>query len=148
MPVWYFAYGSNLDQEGMRKRIKNWYDLKPAVLRGFKLVFDYYSSSWGGGVADVVESEGGMVYGGAYLLDESQLKILDKYEGVPHIYSRRKVNVEIEGKPVEAFIYVVRNPRKYITPSTEYVSRMIRGLKKLGYGEDVIERVRKAAAGG
>ena len=148
MPVWYFAYGSNLDQDAMKRRIKYWHDLKPAILRGFKLVFDHYSSSWGGGVADVVESEGDIVYGGAYLLDESQLQTLDRYEGVPHIYNRRKVRVEVEGREVEAFVYVVSNPRKHIAPSPEYLSRIIRGLKKLGYGDEVIEKVRRAAAGG
>ncbi|MEM3031937.1 MAG: gamma-glutamylcyclotransferase family protein, partial [Nitrososphaerota archaeon] len=117
------------------------------TLKGFRLMFDHYSSSWGGGVADVVESEGEVVYGGAYLLDEEQVRVLDRYEGVPATYNRRKVVVEIEGKSVEAFTYVVNNPRKHVAPTHEYLSRIVNGLKRLGYGEDIISKVRKAAAG-
>ncbi|MDW7978931.1 MAG: gamma-glutamylcyclotransferase family protein [Candidatus Caldarchaeum sp.] len=145
MKVWYFAYGSNLDQEGMRRRVGGWYDLRPAVLRGFRLVFDVYSSSWKGGVADVVEDENGVVYGAAYLLDEQQLEKLDKYEGVPHLYHRRKVSVLVEGSAVDAFIYVGSSPRTALKPSPEYLSLMLKGLKKIGYGDDVIKTVREAA---
>lgn len=145
MKIWYFAYGSNLDQEGMRRRVGQWYELKPALLKGFRLVFDVYSGSWRGGVANVKEAETSVVYGAAYLLEEEQLEKLDKYEGVPHLYHRRKVYVEIEGKPVEAFVYVGSKPRTSVIPSTEYLSLMIKGLKKLGYGEEVLKAVRLAA---
>ncbi|MEM4189341.1 MAG: gamma-glutamylcyclotransferase family protein [Candidatus Caldarchaeum sp.] len=145
MRVWYFAYGSNLDQEGMRRRVGRWYDLKPALLKGYRLVFDVYSSSWRGGVANVREDEASAVYGAAYLLDEEQLEKLDRYEGVPHLYHRRKVVVEVEGQPVEAFIYVGTNPRSSLLPSAEYLSLMIKGLKKMGYGEEVVKAVRVAA---
>lgn len=145
MRVWYFAYGSNLDQEGMRRRVGGWHDLKPAKLKGFRLVFDIYSSSWRGGVADVVEDEAGVVYGAAYLLDEEQLEKLDKYEGVPHLYHRRKVAVEVESTPLEAFIYVGSSPRPSVKPSTEYVALMIKGLKRIGHGEEAIKAVREAA---
>ncbi len=141
LKVWYFAYGSNLDQESMRRRVGRWYDLRPALLKGYKLIFDIYSSSWRGGVADVVEDANSVVYGAAYLLDEEQIEKLDKYEGVPILYHRRKVAVEAGGSTLEAFIYVGSNRRQAIKPSYEYLSLMIKGLKKLGYGEEVIRAI-------
>jgi len=145
LPHWYFAYGSNLDTEGMRKRVGSWYDLKKALLRGYKLVFNVYSSSWRGGVANIVEDSQSVVYGAAYLLDEEQLQKLDRYEGVPHLYQRRKVVIELEGKPVEAFVYIGSNPRQALTPSNEYIALMLRGLKKLGYPDEVLKQVRETA---
>ncbi|MEM2224894.1 MAG: gamma-glutamylcyclotransferase family protein [Candidatus Caldarchaeum sp.] len=145
LKVWYFAYGSNLDQEGMKRRVGRWHDLKPALLKGYRLVFDVYSSSWRGGVANVREDEKSVVYGAAYLLDEEQLEKLDRYEGVPHLYHRRKVVIEIDGSPAEAFIYVGSNPRSSVIPSSEYLSLMIRGLKKIGYGDEVVKAVRMAS---
>ncbi|GBC69568.1 hypothetical protein HRbin01_01268 [archaeon HR01] len=147
MKVWYFAYGSNLDLETMRRKVGSWYELKPAILRNYRLVFDHYSPSWSGGTADVVESEGGIVYGAAYLLDEEQLKILDRFEGVPTSYNRRKVLIEVAGEKLEAFTYVVSNPKKYVRPSEEYLSKVLKGLRRLGYGDDVVNGVRRAAMG-
>nr|BAJ49244.1 conserved hypothetical protein [Candidatus Caldarchaeum subterraneum] len=142
MAVWYFAYGSNLDQEGMRRRVGEWFDLKPAILRDYKLVFNVFSSSWRGGVANIEESPGSVVYGAVYLLEESQLEKLDKYEGVPHLYHRRKMTVEVGGRPLEAYVYVATNPRPRLTPSSSYLALVLKGLKKLGYSDDVIHSIR------
>ncbi|MEM0440945.1 MAG: gamma-glutamylcyclotransferase family protein [Candidatus Caldarchaeum sp.] len=144
MPVWYFAYGSNLDVDGMKKRVGQWHDLRPAKLKGFRLVFNVYSTSWRGGVANIVEDPQSIVYGALYLLDEEQLEKLDRYEGVPHLYHRRKVMVETDQTSVEAYVYVGTNPRQKIVPSSEYFALMVKGLKRLGYGEDVISQVRNS----
>ncbi|MEM4574375.1 MAG: gamma-glutamylcyclotransferase family protein, partial [Candidatus Caldarchaeum sp.] len=53
-----------------------------------------------------------IVYGALYLLDEEQLEKLDRYEGVPHLYHRRKVMVETDQTSVEAYVYVGTNPRQ------------------------------------
>lgn len=148
MPVWYFAYGSNLDQEGMKKRVGYWADLKPAKLRGYRVVFNVYSSSWRGGIANIVEDPDSTVYGAVYLLDESQLEKLDRYEGVPHLYQRRKVMVEVGDSSCEAYVYVATNPRQKVVPSMEYVALVIKGLKKLGFGDEVVNYVKQAAEQG
>ncbi|MCS7110324.1 MAG: gamma-glutamylcyclotransferase, partial [Candidatus Caldarchaeum sp.] len=98
----------------MKKRVGSWREIRPAVLRGYRLVFNVYSSSWRGGVANVVEDPDSSVYGAVYLLEESQLEKLDRYEGVPHLYHRRKVLVDVGGSQVEAYIYVGTNPRQRI----------------------------------
>jgi cation transport regulator ChaC len=144
---WYFAYGSNLDQDAMRRVVGGWKEVKPAVLKGYRLVFNVYSVSWRGGVANVVEDSAGTVYGAAYLIEEEQLSRLDRHLGVPSQWVRRKTVIEVDGRPVEAFIYVGANPRGHLQPSKAYISMMLRGLKRLGYGEEVLEAVRKAAEG-
>ena len=66
----YFAYGSALS----RRHIGEWaaehgVDARlfargaPAVLRGYKLVFDVESRFWGGRVADLAEEKDSLVHG-------------------------------------------------------------------------------------
>ncbi|MDJ0269980.1 MAG: gamma-glutamylcyclotransferase [Aigarchaeota archaeon] len=146
--MWYFAYGANLDREMLRRIIGGWSSEKKAWLRGFSIKFDAYSTSWRGGVADIVEDPDGIVYGAVYQLEEEQLKTLDRYEGVPTMHARRIVVVETEEGQLEAVTYVVSNPRGRVAPSQQYLSSMIRGLRQHGYDERVIALVRKAAMKG
>ena len=67
MCCWYFAYGSNLCKEQMRKRVGEWRESKRAKLLGFRLTFDSR------GRADIVEDPQGVVYGAVYLLTSEQL---------------------------------------------------------------------------
>jgi hypothetical protein len=46
---WYFAYGSNLDQDAMRRVVGGWKEVKPAVLKGYRLVFNVAYSPFPGG---------------------------------------------------------------------------------------------------
>jgi len=72
--VWYFAYGWSLNKSLMRRCIGQWLDARRAELRGFKLVFNAYSKSWRGGVANLVEDESSRVHGVAYRITGEQLK--------------------------------------------------------------------------
>ncbi len=147
MVVWYFAYGANLNKDLMKKRVGGWRDCKRGVLEGYKLSFDVFSKSWGGGVADIREESGSKVYGAVYLLDEEQLKVLDRYEGVPSIYLRRKVIVKTDDGEVKAVTYVAANPKQYVRPSAEYLAMMQKGLRQHGYGDEVLREVRRLAEG-
>ncbi len=50
----YFAYGSNLDQQQMRKRCPGARVLAPGVLRGYRIAFGNHSVKRGGAVATIV----------------------------------------------------------------------------------------------
>ncbi|HIQ29634.1 MAG TPA: gamma-glutamylcyclotransferase [Candidatus Caldiarchaeum subterraneum] len=146
MEVWYFAYGVNLDKEVMRRRVGEWIEAKRAILRNYELRFNTYSPTWRGGTASIVEKEGAVVYGVAYLISEEQMKALDKHVGVPNRYSRIKVKVETEdGDELPAMTHVSNNPKYHIHPSQQYLASLLRGLKQHGYQEEVIKTVKKVA---
>ena len=73
--LWYFAYGWSLEKSLMKKCIGKWLDARRAELKGFKLVFDAYSASWRGGVANLEEDESSKVYGVAYKITLSLIHI-------------------------------------------------------------------------
>ena len=63
---WYFAYGSNLDPERLRRRVGDWSDCRRAELEGWRLRFSDRVQSEGGGGAVVEPSEGGVVHGAVF----------------------------------------------------------------------------------
>ena len=131
----------------MKKCIGKWLDARRAELKGFKLVFDAYSASWRGGVANLEEDESSKVYGVAYKITSEQLEKLDKFEGVPQRSARIGVEIEVEGiGKVKAMTHVAVNPRKgQVYPSREYLGAMIKGAKQHGLGEEALRIIRKAA---
>ena len=145
--VWYFAYGWSMNKSLMKRCIKNWTDSRRAELRGFRLVFDAYSTSWKGGVANLEEDESSKVYGVAYKISPEQLKELDKFEGVPQRAMRRSIEVDVEGVGrVKAVTHVAINPRRGpVYPSKQYLGAMLKGAKQHNLGEEALKMIRKAA---
>ncbi len=145
--VWYFSYGWSMEKGLMKRCIGGWAEERRAELRGYRLVFNAYSGSWRGGVANLAEDEEGRVKGVVYRIREEQLAMIDRFEGVPSTSARMSVEVEVEGiGVVRAFTHIPLNVRsRWVKPSKEYLSAMLKGLKQHGYGEDVVSQVRKAA---
>lgn len=99
MPL-YFAYGSNLDVEQMKRRCPESKVLVPGCLRGYRLDFTWHSSGWGGGVADVVLDPQKEVWGVVYELTMRDLELLDNYEGYPKVYTRFQTSIETSERTV------------------------------------------------
>ena len=100
MRTWlYFAYGSNLDSEGMASRCPEREPVAPAILKDWALTFR--------GVADVERCEGAVVHGAVWRITAADLDRLDAYEGYPGLYRRELVAVYAEGPAATALVYVM-----------------------------------------
>jgi len=66
-------------------------------LHHHKLDFNHKSKKWGGAVATIEEEEDSEVWGVLWQLSVEDLPKLDKQEGVPKLYRRKEVEVDIEG---------------------------------------------------
>lgn len=96
----YFAYGSNLNINQMKRRCPDAVEISPAVLSGWKLVERTY--------ADIEESPGDCVNGALYQISENDLAALDRYEGFPDCYTRREVMVaDNAGVFRKALVYIM-----------------------------------------
>jgi len=132
----YFAYGSNLDEGQIKFRCP---DSKPkfkARLDGFRLDFTRYSPKWQGGVADVVDDPGSLLWGFVYDLTKDDLKKLDDYE---EGYYKEKINVIYRKKNIEVYIYKVINKQPYIQPSEKYINLIIKSAKKYRFHKHYIK---------
>ncbi len=145
--LWYFAYGWPINKALMKKCIGKWIEARRATLKGFKLVFNAYSPSWRGGVANLRENEKAKTYGVAYKITSEQLEKLDRFEGVPQRSARMSVTIEVEGiGEVKAITHVAANPKEgRVHPSREYVSAVYRGMKQHGLGEEALKALQRAA---
>jgi len=136
MPL-YFAYGSNLDVPQMQHRCAEAVRLvTPGCLRGYALAFNEYSSSWGGGVADVVVAPQQEVWGLVYDVSLAGLERLDVYEGYPHLYTRFQGAIETSRRMLtDVWIYTVVHKQGFIPPSQAYLGILQRAAQCFGFPE-------------
>lgn len=152
----YFAYGSALS----RRHIGEWaaehgVDARlfaraaPAVLKGYRLVFDVESRFWGGRVADLAEDRNGTVHGALFEIPEPAKEAVLRKEGVATGLSQElDVSVEAEGKTIAAKAFVAR-PEKRGEPgpaSGRLLAYLIEGAQERGLPESWIAELRKQEA--
>ena len=151
----YFAYGSAIS----RRHIGEWaaehgVDARlfargvPAVLRGYRLVFDVESRFWGGRVADLAEDKDGAVHGVLFEIPPPAKDAILRKEGVPTGLSQEmEVNVEAEGKTVAAKAFVAKPEKRSGegAPSGRLLTYLIEGAQERGLPEEWVAELRKHA---
>ncbi|MCR4261064.1 MAG: gamma-glutamylcyclotransferase [Candidatus Colwellbacteria bacterium] len=131
--MYYFAYGSNMNEQQMLKRCPESHLYGKGVLKNYSLDFTIYEEGrWnGGGCADVVYTPGAEVWGLVYSVSSADAKNLDIAEGVPYSYRRINKIIEVDdGKNLEAFLYEVVNKAHPKNPSTQYLDIIKRATEK------------------
>ncbi len=117
----YFAYGSNLNLEGMASRCLDSEPVGRATLDGWALTFR--------GVADIERRDGSRTRGALWRISERDLERLDAYEGYPGLYRRELVAVRTAEGEVVAFTYVMNED--YVgLPSPAYFEVIKRGYEQ------------------
>ncbi len=131
--MYYFAYGSNLNQKQMLERCP---DSKPMFivnLPNYKLVFVGWSRQWRGGVASIRPFRGEKVLGAIYEVSDRDLRRLDSYEGYPRSYNRLNVTVfDEDGEPIKAITYIKSGQAEEAQPSKEYLAPIQQGYRDWG----------------
>ncbi|GIW65482.1 MAG: hypothetical protein KatS3mg095_0001 [Candidatus Parcubacteria bacterium] len=140
---YYFAYGSNMDLEQMKRRCPNSEFVKVAKLEGYQFVYDGYSSIRKGAVANIVKKEDSIVYGALFKISDEDEEKLDKYEGYPNFYDKKTVKAkDKEGNEYDAFVYY-REPKEEGFPSKEYENIVVSAAYKLNLPKDYIDKYLK-----
>jgi gamma-glutamylcyclotransferase len=152
----YFAYGSALS----RRHIGEWaaehgVDPRlfargaPAVLRGYKLVFDVESRFWGGRVANLAEDKDGEVHGVLFDIPQPAKDAVLRKEGVATGLSQDiDVTVQTPEGPLAAKAFVAR-PEKRSEPgpaSGRLLAYLIEGAQERGLPESWVEYLKSQAA--
>jgi gamma-glutamylcyclotransferase (GGCT)/AIG2-like uncharacterized protein YtfP len=142
----YFAFGSNLSIEQMRRRCPDSIVITPATLDDHRIVFAGSSSIWGGfGVATVEHAKGSTVPGLLYLVSDRDLRRLDRAEGHPRSYVREAHNVDVGEVSITAWTYVKHGARK-TRPSGEYLRIIAEGYEMIGADDEHRATLADAAA--
>lgn len=144
--LWYFAYGSNLDPDRFRGRIRDWSERKRAILSDYRLRFSGEVTAEGGGGAIIEGALGEHVYGGVYRISRAQIDKLDEVElgqatNPEQRGERKQLRLECPDGRLDVEVYVVRRPKRYRAPSKSYLAHIVKGLRAFGYGEEIVEHV-------
>jgi len=115
----YFAYGANLNHEGMRLRCPQAQPIRPLYLRNYRLAFS--------GVATIQPSLGDQVAGALWAITDECEQSLDIFEGYPTMY--RKEIIEVDGQPV---MFYRMNSEEPWPPSTGYLEIIAQGYRDFG----------------
>jgi gamma-glutamylcyclotransferase (GGCT)/AIG2-like uncharacterized protein YtfP len=134
----YFAYGSNLDWERMKKRCPSAKFVCRATLKDYQLAFTRESKD-SGWVADIVPKPNKTVWGVVYEINELDIGALDKCEGFKpqrkpeeNAYYRAEFHVYDEDdteKPLLASVYIVQKKEGSRRPDSEYKDLIVNGAK-------------------
>lgn len=126
---YYLAYGSNLNirQMGIRCPFAN--VVGSAMIEGYQLL--YKGSKTGAYLT--IEKGNGAVPVGVWAVTEADERALDRYEGYPNFYYKETMVVEVDGEPVEAFVYIMHRNRCYGIPTREYVRICSEGYDSWGF---------------
>jgi len=118
--IFYFAYGSNLHHQQMKKRCPNCRFIKKIILHNYRLTF---RSKYG--AADIEKKMGKKVYGALYLISKIAEKRLDVYEEYPILY--KKMFFKYGNKKVMTYIMIKKT--KLVPPTTRYLNVIKQGYK-------------------
>jgi gamma-glutamylcyclotransferase (GGCT)/AIG2-like uncharacterized protein YtfP len=136
----YFAYGSNLNQDDWR----NWCEKKredpdsisaerSGWLVDHRPIYHYKSTSRGGGALDVTSALGQVTPGVLFRVRGNGWCALDRKEGHPGYYARKKVTILLEdGAWQTAVTYCVVSERRqgFTVPTPEYTEIVRQGLEQ------------------
>ncbi len=126
MKKYYLAYGSNLNLNQMRRRSPNARKVGSFLLKGYELEFRYYLT--------IKESPNGEVPLGIFEIDENDERNLDRYEGYPTHYRKEYLEVELDGKPIKALVYIMNEEiRGVMLPDTFYLKVCLDGYKDFDF---------------
>ena len=127
----YFAFGSNMSAKRMHERLGWTPSPSGAILNNYEMVFNKHSND--GGKANIMYSPGDLVEGILYSVNEEDLLILDKYEGVAaKQYKRYEIEVRNNNKnSIPAVAYKALNTGKVSAPTEEYLNYILEGREFL-----------------
>lgn len=130
----YLAYGSNLHIEQMKRRCPTAEVLGTSTLHGYRLVFN--------GVATIEPDPDSRVPVLLWDIKPADESPLDRYEGYPQLYRRETVQVELNGKTVDAMVYIM-NSKGIAPPSPFYYDVIRKGYEMNGLDIAVLEQARQ-----
>ncbi|MBI2288870.1 MAG: gamma-glutamylcyclotransferase [Betaproteobacteria bacterium] len=123
-PIWYFAYGSNMNERLFReRRHMTWGEARVGRLHGYRLVFTVAGGMRPGvsAPANIVAAPGGVVYGALYLLPLRKFARLDNSEGRQYDYLWTEAE-DLAGNRLTVATYQVAHAAPEGRPGRSYLN--------------------------
>lgn len=128
---YYIAYGSNLNIHQMSLRCPDALPITSTLMTNMTLVFR--GNARGCGVATVEPKTGSDVPVGVWKITGDDEKALDRYEGYPYLYNKKYFRLHVNGKEVQAMIYIMNPGHSITSPSASYYETIKQGYRDFGF---------------
>jgi gamma-glutamylaminecyclotransferase len=136
-----FAFGSNIHTGQLFERCPGARILGAARVEGYELGFAGYSVKRRGGVATLRPNSEAYAPGILFDVDALDLATLDRFEGHPRRYERRRHPItKSDGAEMFAWVYFLAHEEPRARPSPEYVATIRAGYQEFGLDPEVLER--------
>ena len=107
-----------------------------AEIEDYELLF---RGSKTGAYATIEPCEGSRVPVMIWSVKPKDEMALDRYEGYPRFYDKEAMALEVDGKIVSAFVYVMTEGLRLGIPSDAYMKTIEEGYETAGFDTDVLE---------
>jgi cation transport regulator ChaC len=146
-PVYYFAYGSTMNQQWFETKVGKVEFVCKAVLKDFELHFSK-TSHHKSAKANLIPSENSFVEGAIYKITRGQLKQLDQSKGYPHQIERTRFFVKQDNlsPDILAHAHHISFNQKHhdYAPESKYLELMLVGAKKIGVSKKYYQHLLQA----
>ena len=133
----YLAYGSNLNLEQMAYRCPDAAVIGSTVLPDYRLVFRGGRHS---GVATIEMKRGSSVPALLWEITGKCEKALDRYEGYPHLYRKKRLLVDLDGYELVAMAYIMNEGPPLAMPDAYYYATILEGYRDCAFDEDILKQ--------
>jgi gamma-glutamylcyclotransferase (GGCT)/AIG2-like uncharacterized protein YtfP len=145
----YFAYGSNMHPERLRRRVPSREAIGVTELAGYTLAFSKRGRD-GSGKCTLIETEQrtARVHGVLYRIDPVHRVHLDEAEGLGFGYEALSVEVSIERDRHRAFTYIAQagHVDRTLMPFDWYKALVVEGARHHGLHEAYLDVLRAVPA--
>jgi gamma-glutamylcyclotransferase (GGCT)/AIG2-like uncharacterized protein YtfP len=147
--LYYFAYGSNMNWQQMKRRCPSSRFVCVARLPDYRFGITRHSRLRGCGTANIYPANGEEVWGIIYEVSDADLTVLDSFEDG---YRREILSfypVEDSTQPLDALVYVADIEQNVPRPNPEYRRLIIEGARHWRLPESyvaLLEALQVAAA--
>jgi len=113
----YFAYGSNMSEQDLKEYgvFLDFDTCKEAVLKGYKLDFNYFSQRRNAGAANIMLEPTSHVEGLLFQIDDEEHKKIRSKEGYPNFYDEIRVSVHCTGQKFDDVVTYKQNGLGWIS---------------------------------
>lgn len=139
-PVWYFAYGSNMNERLFReRRHMRWHEARAGRLQGYRLTFTVAGGMHPGisAPANIVPAASSTVYGVLYLLPLRKFARLDNSEGKQYDYLWTEAE-DLAGNRFAVVTYKVPHAAPEGRPGMAYLKLIREAARQRGLPADYI----------
>lgn len=143
--IYYLAYGSNMAESRLRKRVLSANKIGVVALPGHRLTFGNASTKDGSAKCDalVTGDSNDLVHAVLYRMLAAEKNVLDYFEGLGLEYRDAFLNIRLpDGAAAEALIYYATNLNPSLRPFHWYKEHVLRGALENQLPEEYIARIR------